>query len=98
MNAIVRMALVALLISITLPAYARKKPKAARTSNKAQIEAAARLQVFLDHANFSPGKIDGRYNDLTLKALGLYRESRGEQAPIPPAQPKGKTNAPPDLN
>ena len=46
--------------------------------NKAQIEAATRLQVFLGCANFSPGKIDGRYNDFTWKALVLYRESLGE--------------------
>src|SRR5213075_3495353 len=55
--------------------------------------AAARLQVFLDRANFGPGKIDGRYNDVTRKALALYRESRGEQPQAPPPQPKTKSNA-----
>jgi lipoprotein-anchoring transpeptidase ErfK/SrfK len=98
MNAVVRIAVIAVLISSTLPAYARKKSKSARTSNKAQIEAATRLQVFLDRANFSPGKIDGRYNDLTRKALELYRESRGEQALARPAQSKVKSNAPPDVS
>jgi lipoprotein-anchoring transpeptidase ErfK/SrfK len=43
-----------------------------------EIENATRLQVFLDRANFSPGKIDGHYNDFTLKALALYRQSQGE--------------------
>ena len=42
------------------------------------IETATRLQVFLDRANFSPGRINGRHNDFTWKALALYRESRGE--------------------
>ena len=97
-NAVLRFALVAVLIASILPASARKKPKPARAPNKAETEAAARLQVFLDRANFSPGKIDGRFNDVTRKALLLYRESRGEQAPLPPAQPKAKSNAPPDLN
>jgi len=66
--------------------------------NKAQIEAAARLQVFLDRANFGPGKIDGQYGDFTLKALALYRESRGEQPQAPPSHPKAKRNLAPDVN
>ena len=48
--------------------------------------------MFLDRANFGPGKIDGRYNDLTRRALGLYRQSRGEQPQTPPPQPKRKSN------
>mgnify|MGYP003693606281 CR=1 FL=1 len=82
-----RFAVVGLLVLIgVLPAAAKKKatPKT-NPPKKAEIEAATRLQVFLDRANFSPGKIDGRYNDLTRKALALYRESRGEQPqPTPP--------------
>jgi hypothetical protein len=79
-NAVIRFAVVGLLIlNGVSPAKAKKKstPKTNRV-NKAQIEAATRLQVFLDRANFSPGKIDGRYNDFTWKALVLYRESLGE--------------------
>jgi len=98
MNAVIRVALVAVLIASIVPASARKKPKSPRAPNKAETEAAARLQVFLDRANFSPGKIDGRFNDLTLKALAFYRQSRGEQAPPPPAQSKEKSSAPPDVN
>jgi len=60
------------------------------------MEAAARLQIFLDRSNFSPSKIDGRYNKFTWKALALYRESRGEQPPLPP--PGGKSDAAPDIN
>ena len=76
----IRFAVVGLLIlNGVSPAEAKKKstPKTNRANN-AQIEAATRLQVFLDHANFSPGRIDGRYNDFTWKALALYRESLGE--------------------
>ena len=64
--------------------------------SSAQIEGAARLQIFLDRSNFSPGKIDGRYNEFTWKALALYRQSRGEQPPMPPARAKG--NVAPDVS
>jgi lipoprotein-anchoring transpeptidase ErfK/SrfK len=92
-------AVVGLLILSVLPAAAKKKrtPKAVPQS-KAQIEAATRLQVFLDRANFSPGRIDGRYNDLTWKAVALYRESRGEQPQAPPSQARAKRNLAPDVN
>ena len=100
MNAVNRFAVVGLLIlSGILPAAAKKKPTPkTNRPNKAQIEAATRLQVFLDRANFSPGRIDGRYNDLTLKALALYRESRGEQPQAPPSKSKAKPNLAPDVN
>src|SRR6266403_4379548 len=81
-----------------LPGSAKRKPSRAPAPKKAEIEAATRLQIFLDRANFSPGKIDGRYNDLTRKALALYRESRGEQPQPPPVQPHAKSNTPPDVN
>ena len=100
MNAVHRLAIVALLIlSGVVPAAAKKKPtQKTNHPNKVQTEAATRLQVFLDRANFSPGKIDGRYNDVTLKALGLYRESRGEQPQAPPSKSKAKPNLAPDVN
>ncbi len=44
-------------------------------------EAAVHLQVFLDRAEFSPGKIDGRYGDFTRRALELYRKANGLAAP-----------------
>ena len=94
MNAVLRFALVAVLIlGSILPAAARKRSSHSPPPRKADVEAATRLQVFLDRANFSPGKIDGRYNDITRKALALYRESRGEQPQTPPPQPKAKSNA-----
>jgi lipoprotein-anchoring transpeptidase ErfK/SrfK len=98
-NAVNRLAVVGLVIlSGTLAAEAKKKsaPKTT-TPSKAQIEAATRLQIFLDRANFSPGKIDGHYNDLTRKALMLYRQSRGEQ-PQPPPQPGPHSNIQPDVS
>lgn len=99
MNASLRFGLVLVLISSSVfPAAARKKPHHAPAPRKAEIEAATRLQIFLDRANFSPGKIDGRYNELTQKALALYRESRGEQTQTVPPRPNAKSNAAPDIN
>ena len=46
-------------------------PSPPHKRSDAEIENATRLQVFLDRANFSPGKIDGHYNDFTLKALAM---------------------------
>jgi len=98
-NAVLRVALVAVLITSIIPqASAKRKTARASKPTKADIEAATRLQVFLDRANFSPGKIDGRYNDLTRKALAAYRESRGEQPQTsPPPQSKRKSNGAPDV-
>src|SRR4029453_15458374 len=99
MNAVLRFAILAALISTSIfPAGARQKTAQEKTPSKGDIEAATRLQVFLDRANFSPGKIDGQYGDFTWKALALYRESRGEQPQAPPSQPKAKRNLAPDVN
>ena len=100
MSAVIRFAVVGLLIlSGIFPAAAKKKPTPkTNRPNKSQTEAATRLQIFLDRANFGPGKIDGHYGDFTLKALALYRESRGEQPQTPPSQPKAKANLTPDVN
>lgn len=99
MNATLRFGLVLIFISSSVhPAAARKKPHHAPAPRKADVEAATRLQIFLDRANFSPGKIDGRYNEVTKKALALYRESRGEQAQTAPPRPNAKSNAAPDVN
>jgi lipoprotein-anchoring transpeptidase ErfK/SrfK len=87
----------ALVSSSILPAAARKKAAQEKTPSKADIEAVTRLQIFLDRANFSPGKLDGHYSDFTWKALLLYRESRGEQPPMPPPKSKAKSNVAPDV-
>jgi len=86
-----------LILSAAAPASARRKAARKPTSNKAEIEAAARLQIFLDRANFSPGKIDEHYGDFTWKALALYRESRGEQPQASP-QDKTKSGVAPDIS
>ena len=98
MNAVLRFELVAVIILGSLfPAAGRKRSSHSPPPSKADVEAATRLQVFLDRSNFNPGKIDGRYNDLTQRALALYRESRGEQPKIPPPQHKTKSNVAPDV-
>jgi lipoprotein-anchoring transpeptidase ErfK/SrfK len=85
-----------LILSAAAPASARKKATRKPTPSKAEMEAATRLQIFLDRANFGPGKIDGHYGDFTWKALALFRESRGEQPQAPP-QGKTKSGATPEI-
>lgn len=52
-----------------------------------ELKEATKLQVFLDRANFGPGKIDGRYGDFTHKALNLYLKSQGKDAvELPPKE------------
>jgi len=98
-SSILRIAVVtALLSSNILSAAARKKPATEKTPSKVDVENATRLQIFLDRANFSPGKLDGHYGDFTWKALALYRLSRGEQPQQPPAKSKTKANVAPDIN
>jgi lipoprotein-anchoring transpeptidase ErfK/SrfK len=93
--------LAGLIAALASPVIAKRHGKAHRAASpsphkpsETEIEAATRLQVFLDRANFSPGKIDGHYNDFTLKALAFYRQSRGEPTPAPPTKP----DSPPDLS
>jgi len=77
-------------IALATPAVARKKSSrhaSAAAQPQQQTEAATRLQVFLDRANFSPGMITGRYDDVTSKALSLYRQARGEPEPSLPPKP-----------
>jgi len=97
---VIRFAAVGLVIlTAVFPATAKKKSRPKKNpTNQAQIEVATRLQVFLDRANFSPGKIDGRYNDFTRKALPLYRESQGEQPRTAPSQSGTHANASPDVS
>src|SRR5437016_10844895 len=85
--------------TVAVPAEARKKsgahpkPAVQPQRNPAQIEAATRLQVFLDRANFSPDAINGHYGEFTIKALALYRQSRGEPPPL-----LAKPDTAPDIN
>ena len=45
-----------------------------------QVEEFTRLQIFLDNANFGPGKIDGHDGEFTRKALALFRAGQGQPA------------------
>jgi lipoprotein-anchoring transpeptidase ErfK/SrfK len=64
-------ALSLVLICLAIPATG------AAPRDRAEVEQATRLQVFLDRANFGPGKIDGQYGEFTTKALELYRIAQG---------------------
>src|SRR5688500_18523834 len=62
-------------------------------------EAATRLQVFLDRAQFAPGKIDGRYGEFTLRALALYRQAQGAAVTAPTAgKAEPKKDPAPDVS
>src|SRR4030095_16379334 len=69
---------------VVCPVQAADKSK---KQDKAAGEEATRLQVFLDRAQFAPGKIDGHYGEFTLRALALYRQAHGADA----AQDQAKT-------
>jgi lipoprotein-anchoring transpeptidase ErfK/SrfK len=79
-------------LSLAAAGKTAEKPaakKAAKPTVVAGREAATRLQVFLDRANFAPGKIDGRFGGFSEKALGLYREAHSLPAlPTAPAPAK----------
>ncbi|MBA2269279.1 MAG: L,D-transpeptidase [Chthoniobacterales bacterium] len=96
MQSFVRLAITAMISCSLLGTAAAEKKQSggAQKRSPADIEAATRLQIFLDRANFGPGKLDGYYGEFTRKALALYRESRGEAAPAAPA---GKAEALPDV-
>ena len=85
-----------LLASLTFAPSLSAKDPAPR--DKGQLEAATRLQVFLDRAEFAPGKIDGRYGEFTVKALALYRESLGEKSGAAAENTKGKKDSAPDVS
>jgi lipoprotein-anchoring transpeptidase ErfK/SrfK len=77
----------ALLFALVITPLRGEEAKDESKPDQASMEAATRLQVFLDRADFSPGKIDGRYGEFTTKALAFYRESRGETASLAPVEP-----------
>jgi lipoprotein-anchoring transpeptidase ErfK/SrfK len=76
------------LCGLSVAGLAAEKPRTHR-----QIEEATRLQIFLDNADFGPGKIDGRGGEFTRKAAALYRQSNGEVENAPTAAgPKAPIN------
>ncbi len=48
---------------------------------KEEFDRLTRLQIFLDDANFPPGKIDGRWGEFTRKSLARYLRAQGEDVP-----------------
>ena len=52
-----------------------------------RMEQNTRLQIFLDNANFGPGKIDGQQGVFTRKAVALFKQANG-QADAKPSKPK----------
>lgn len=50
---------------------------APKTKPVQQMEQNTRIQIFLDNANFGPGKIDGQQGEFTRKAIALFRQSKG---------------------
>lgn len=80
---------------IAFAARAEDKPDDRKKPGPQEMEAATQIQVFLDRANFGPGKIDGRSGEFTRKALALYRETHGlPQLPEPAADEDGRQPAP----
>lgn len=88
--------LAALVLMLTGLSLARGQDKAA-DRDPAMIEAATRLQVFLDLAEFAPGKIDGRYGEFTTRALALYREAHGLAQPSAHREEKVDSAVAPDV-
>jgi lipoprotein-anchoring transpeptidase ErfK/SrfK len=88
-KALFYLTLAAALLTTAASAAAKKSHSrtAAQKADPRQIEAATRLQIFLDRANFGPGVINGRYDELTFKALTLYRQANGQPLSSPPAKP-----------
>lgn len=62
---------------------AKQKSKSSHANSRNEAADFTRLQIFLDNANFGPGKIDGHDGDFTRKALALYRTWKGQPMATP---------------
>ena len=91
--------IVLLFASLALGVQAKEKKETEEPARGESLEAITRLQVFLDRAEFAPGKIDGRMGQFTVEALALYREAQGvTDIPAPTPKVKGeKEDELPDL-
>ncbi len=52
-----------------------------KTPTKADFDRLTQLQIFLDDANFGPGKIDGRWGEFTRKSLARYLRANDQTIP-----------------
>lgn len=84
---------VPILFSLAFLVAAGTGTAASPKASHEQTEQNTRLQIFLDNANFGPGKIDGQQGEFTRKALTLYRQAKE----LPPAA-ETKSKAPLDTN
>lgn len=64
------------LLSVCLTGFAAGA--ASKKPSHKQMEENTRLQIFLDNANFGPGKIDGQQGEFTRKAVALFKQSKGQ--------------------
>ncbi len=48
---------------------------------KEEFDRLTQLQIFLDDANFGPGKIDGRWGEFTRKSLARYLRANDKEVP-----------------
>lgn len=83
---------VLLFASMTFGALAQAEKEPVEPAASEPLEEVTRLQVFLDRAEFSPGKIDGRMGQFTLEALALYREAQGRGSAPSTPDPKVKVD------
>ncbi|HEY5741627.1 MAG TPA: peptidoglycan-binding protein, partial [Terrimicrobiaceae bacterium] len=74
-----RVALRTVLVLSTLVILEIHSPAAEHPNQRQQLEEITRLQIFLDNANFGPGKIDGKDGEFTRKALKAWKRSQGEE-------------------
>src|SRR2546421_6412408 len=74
-----------LILLLTTPFPARAQPKAGAPPAQKVFpvalpnydeETATRLQIFLDNADFGPGKIDGKMGEFFRKALISYKHAQ----------------------
>lgn len=72
----------------TSPPKGDASTKSNADSAKVSVDDAVRLQIFLDHANFGPGKIDGAYGGFTKVAWMKWQGAHGVNPPAETFDPE----------